>query len=114
MENLLRDGDYVPNGFGGFTRLSGTQALLARALFKLTCRRGALPFLPELGSRLYELGRERPAEREALAKQYCAQALSGMGLEIDEVKLTELAGGHARVEVWMTYQDEKQTLEVQI
>ena len=52
MENLLRDGDYVPNGFGGFTRLYGTQEVLARALFRLTCRRGSFPFLPELGSRL--------------------------------------------------------------
>ena len=58
MENLLRDGDYVPNGFGGFTRLYGTQEVLARALFRLTCRRGSFPFLPELGSRLQELGRE--------------------------------------------------------
>ena len=60
MENLLRDGDYVPNGFGGFTRLYGTQEVLARALFRLTCRRGSFPFLPELGSRLQELGREKP------------------------------------------------------
>ena len=44
MENLLRDGDYVPNGFGGFTRLYGAQEVLAKALFKLTCRRGSFPF----------------------------------------------------------------------
>ena len=31
MENLLRDGDYVPNGFGGFTRLYGAQEVLAKA-----------------------------------------------------------------------------------
>lgn len=114
MENLLRDGDYVPNGFGGFTRLTGTQEQLARALFKLTCRRGALPFLPELGSRLYELGKEKPAGREALARQYCAQALSGMGLEIESVKVTELPQGHARVEVWMTAQQAQEVLEVEI
>ena len=50
-ENLLRGGDYVPDGFGGFVRLQEEEALLERALFKLTCRRGAFPFLPELGSR---------------------------------------------------------------
>ncbi len=114
MENLLRDGDYVPNGFGGFTRLTGTQEQLARALFKLSCRRGALPFLPELGSRLYELGKEKPAGREALARQYCAQALSGMGLEIESVRVTELPQGHARVEVWMTAQQAQEVLEVEI
>ena len=114
MENLLRDGDYVPNGFGGFTRLYGTQELLARALFKLTCRRGSFPFLKDLGSRLYELGSLRPSEREAAAKIYCEQALQGMGLSVDDVKLTQLPSGQARVEVYLTCQDEKQALEVRI
>ena len=111
MENLLRDGDYVPNGFGGFTRLYGAQEVLAKALFKLTCRRGSFPFLQDLGSRLYELGRLRPSEREAAAKIYCEQALQGMGLTVDEVKLTQLPSGQASVEVCLTYQDEKQALE---
>ncbi len=76
-ENLLRGGDYVPDGFGGFVRLQEEEALLERALFKLTCRRGAFPFLPELGSRLRELGRLRPSARNAAAQQYAAQALEG-------------------------------------
>ena len=42
-ENLLRGGDYVPDGFGGFVRLQEEEALLERALFKLTCRRGGVP-----------------------------------------------------------------------
>ena len=86
MENLLRDGDYVPNGFGGFTRLYGAQEVLAKA----------------------------PSEREAAAKIYCEQALQGMGLTVDEVKLTQLPSGQASVEVCLTYQDEKQALEVRI
>ena len=49
MVNLCINGDYVPDGFGGFTRLQGTQALLQRSLFKLGCKRGSFPFLPELG-----------------------------------------------------------------
>ena len=114
MENLLRDGDYVPNGFGGFTRLYGTQEVLVRALFRLTCRRGSFPFLPELGSRLQELGREKPSAREAAAKIFCAEALRDMELEVDDVRLTQLPDGHARMEVWLTVQDEKQALEVRI
>lgn len=114
MENLLRDGDYVPNGFGGFTRLYGTQKVLARALFRLTCRRGSFPFLPELGSRLQELGREKPSAREAAAKIFCASALRDMELEVDDVRLTQLPDGHARMEVWLTVEDEKQALEVRI
>ena len=54
---------------------SVTQALLARVLLRLTARRGQFPFLPEMGSRLYLLGRERPSAREALALQYVTEAL---------------------------------------
>ena len=53
MELRLEQGDYVPNGAGGFQRLEGAEALLQRVLFRLTARRGQFPFLPELGSRLY-------------------------------------------------------------
>ena len=90
-ENLLRGGDYVPDGFGGFVRLQEEEALLERALFKLTCRRGAFPFLPELGSRLRELGRLRPSARNAAARQYAAQALEGMPTRTQ--KVIEAMGG---------------------
>ena len=75
MERKLMDGDYVPDGSGGLTTLSGGEEVLARVLFRLTARRGALPFLPRLGSRLGQLGRERPSARQALAAQYVAEAL---------------------------------------
>ena len=65
MEWKLMDGDYVPDGMGGLTALSGGEEVLARVLYRLTARRGALPFLPNLGSRLYQLGREKPAARQA-------------------------------------------------
>ena len=75
MEWKLAGGDYVPDGMGGLTALSGSGEVLARVLYRLTARRGGLPFLPELGSRLYQLGRERPTARQALAAQYVAEAL---------------------------------------
>ena len=65
MELQLENRDYVPDGHGGVTGLRGMEALLARTLFRLTARRGALPFLPELGSRLYQLSREKPSARQA-------------------------------------------------
>ena len=114
MENLLRDGDYVPNGFGGFTRLYGTQEVLARALFRLTCRRGSFPFLPELGSRLYALGREKPAARSDCARQYAAEALSGMGVAVTQAQVTSLPDGKARVTVQLRCEDETATLEVTV
>ena len=76
MERKLTQGDYIPDGTGGLTSLSGGEEVLARVLYRLTARRGALPFLPELGSRLYQLGREKPSQRQALAAQYVAEALA--------------------------------------
>ena len=90
MELRLEQGDYVPNGAGGFQRLEGAEALLQRVLFRLTARRGQFPFLPELGSRLYLVLREKPAARQALAEQYVAEALAGeSGLRVTEVSLTQ-------------------------
>ena len=110
----MRNGDYVPDGFGGFTRLQDLQALLQRALFKLQCRRGSFPFLPELGSRLADLGKEKPAMRQALAKQYCAEALEGMELEVVDVKLHTAADDHAWLEVYLSYDGEQVPVEVTI
>ena len=96
MELQLENRDYVPDGHGGVTGLRGMEALLARMLFRLTARRGALPFLPELGSRLYRLGRSAPSEREALARQYVAEALADeSGLSVTGVTLE--SGGTLRV-----------------
>ena len=75
MEWKLIDGDYVPDGTGSLTALTGGEEVLARVLYRLTARRGAFPFLPELGSRLYQLGREKPSARQALAAQYVTEAL---------------------------------------
>ena len=59
MELKLRDGDYVPDGAGGFVRCAGAEGVLQRALFLLTCRRGAFALLPDVGSRLYTLAGEK-------------------------------------------------------
>ena len=51
----------------GLSAAGGAEALPSAGAFRLTARRGQFPFLPELGSRLYQLGREKPSAREALA-----------------------------------------------
>ena len=76
MELMVRDGDYLPDGAGGFRRAQGAQELLQRVLWKLSIPRGSFPFLPELGSELYRLGRSTPSQREGVARQYVAQALA--------------------------------------
>ena len=88
MERKLVNGDYVPDGKGGLTVLTGAEEVLQRALFRLTARRGALPFLPELGSRLYLLGTLAPAARSLAAERYVTEALAPeTALRVEQVRL---------------------------
>ena len=93
VEWKLTEGDYVPDGKGGFTALTGSGEVLARVLYRLTARRGALPFLPGLGSRLYLLGREKPSARQALAGFFGGRLL-GRAVLLAELgnRLYELEG----------------------
>ena len=107
MEWKLEAGDYVPDGMGSLTSLSGGEEVLARALFRLTARRGRLPFMPELGSRLYLLGRERPSARQALAAQYVTEALrEEPDLSVREVELVQ-EGETGRLTVYLDWQGEE-------
>lgn len=89
MELKLFNGDYVPDGCGGLRRLQGQDELLARVLFRLTAKRGAFPFLPELGSELYRLTRFKRTERLPAARQYASEALRGENVQVREAELTE-------------------------
>ena len=95
MELMVRDGDYVSDERGDFRRAEGSDELLQRVLWKLSIPRGSFPLLPELGSRLHLLGRQKPSQRAALARQYAAEDLA------DEPELTvagaELEGSSLRV-----------------
>ncbi len=114
MTMKLSKGDYVPDGKGGFVRCGDTDALLMQALFRLSCRRGAFAFLPELGSRLYTLAGEKPSARQALARQYCAEALEGLDLDVAGVTVTDRADGTVQLRVTLTAPDGTETLEVTI
>ena len=101
MELLLKNGDYRPDGKGGFVRVVGDEELLQRVLFKLTVRRGSFPLLPELGSRLFELLRYKERQRESLARQYVAEALKDEdNLTVEHVAVTPVSGG-LRVKVFL-------------
>lgn len=114
MEWKLMEGDYVPDGSGGLTALSGGEEVLARVLFRLTARRGALPFLPRLGSRLYQLGRERPSARQSLAAQYVAEALrEEPQLSVNSVEL-EQSGPSGLLTVRLNWQGEELTAQVPV
>ena len=112
-ELLMKDGDYVPDGFGGFERKSGTEGLLARCLFRLGCRRGAFVWLPELGSRFFELGREKPSARRGAAKQFAMQALEGLPVQVEDV-LMRAIGDRAELQVILRTADGTTGLEVTV
>ena len=103
METKLVNGDYVPDGLGGVERLSGADALLGRVLYRLTARRGQFPPLPELGSRLYLLGRETGANRLA-ARHYVAEALAQEPVTVEDVTLTAAGEGRVHLAVFLKYQ----------
>lgn len=113
MALILRNGDYVPDGQGGFQRAEGAAQVLERVLWKLTVRRGSFPFLPELGSELYLLGQDKPGDREALAGQYVRQALADEDVSVKEVALRQ-EGGRAEVTVRMEWQGETLTAAVEV
>ena len=115
MELKIRNGDYIPDGIGGEKRAAGTEELLARALFRLSVRRGSFPFLPELGSELHRLGRERPSARLAAAKQYVAAALAEEpALTVEEVELTECGDALMALRVLLRADGERAALEVTV
>ena len=78
MELKIKDRDYVADGAGGLVRVSGWDELLERVLFKLSVRRGSFSLLPELGSKLHLLRREKG---EALADE---EGLTVTGVELAE------------------------------
>ena len=85
MELKIKDRDYVADGMGGLVRVSGWDELLERVLFKLSVRRGSFSLLPELGSKLHLLRREKGGNRTSAAKQYAAEE----GLTVTGVELAE-------------------------
>ena len=104
METKLANGDYVADGLGGVERLSGADALLGRVLYRLTARRGQFPPLPELGSRLYLLGRETGANRLTAARQYVAEALAQEPVTVEDVTLTAAGEGRVHLAGFLKYQ----------
>lgn len=114
MELLLKNGDYVPDGTGQFRRVTGAKELLARVLFKLCARRGSFPFLPELGSRLYLLGREKPAQRQKKCEEYVTEALSGEpDMKVTGVTLTD-SGERGTVTVDLLWQGTDLSVSVEV
>ena len=112
MAVKLEKGDYALCG-NTCVPLRGREAAFADALFRLQCRRGSFPFLPNLGSRLWRLGMERPADRTALARQFCAEALAGCAVQARDVTVREQAHS-LTVELTLALGEEGVNVEVSL
>lgn len=115
MELKIKNGDYVA-GAGRLETLAGSEALLQRVLYRLTARRGAFPFLENMGSRLHALGSVRRGQRAAAAKQYVAEALQEeTGITVTDVSYRETFGdGLGEVRVCLACEGERHTLEIAV
>lgn len=114
MALMLRDGDYVPDGSGGFRTVSGSAEVLERVLWKLSVRRGSFPLLPQLGSRLHLLSRAPAREREALAERYVKEALADEELTVDAVSLTDLGEGRGELVLSLLHQGQELKLTMEV
>lgn len=114
MELKLSNRDYVPDGTGGFTRLTETEELVAKALFLLTAKRGYFPLLPTLGSQLHLLGREVPSARDMVALQYANEALEGSGMTAVSATVTATGDDTATVAITVEADADYWDLEVYI
>lgn len=113
MRMRMKDGDYLPDGLGGFQQITGSGQLLSVALFLLTARRGKFSPMPEVGSRLYLLTREKPSRWESMAVSYAQEALSPLGLTVTKAVVTPGAEGLS-VEIYGEYQGEEMSLEATV
>ena len=109
MAAVLNNGDYTPDGKGGFAKDTGP---LAEILFRLSCKRGGFALLPELGSRLHLLGQEKPSRRSAAARQFAMEALEDLNVTVEDAAVTLDENGTARVTVFLTAEGDRLQVEV--
>ena len=108
------DGDYIPDGWGGFKTVTASEEILNRILYKLTARRGGFAPFPELGSRLYLLGREKQSARMSAAKQYVMEALADEDVAIEDVAVLEQDDDVLKVTIAFIYEGDRRSLELAI
>ena len=114
MELRLNDGDYTVTEQGALEVASGTEELLQRVLFRLKTHRGGFAPMPELGSRLYLLQREKPSHRQGAAEQYVLEALrEEEDLVVERVQLTQ-NGDTISVTVALLYQGESLRVALEV
>ncbi len=92
--------------------MSGTEEKLQRVLYKLICRRGGFAPYPKLGSRLYELMRTKPAERDSAARQFILEALENESDITLEYVQTAQNGDTLSVDIGLGLDGESKNIEL--
>lgn len=114
MELKLSEGRYVLDENHALQQIKDLEELKQRVALKLSVHRGSFMPLPDYGSRLYTLGRIRPAERETAARQFVLEALADEeSLSLDTLELTE-KNGDAFLNMTFSYGSETLIVETEI
>ena len=75
MDTALLEGDFCPDSRGLPVLLEGREELLQRVAICLTVKKGSFPYLPQLGSRLFQVNHPVEAVEEAReALRFCPEA----------------------------------------
>lgn len=105
MDMWIENGDYVPDGKGGFVMAEGIDAVVQRVIYRLSVPQGSFLPQPEFGSLLSTLCREKPSSWEALAGQYVRLAVEEEeDVTLDRVSLSPLTGGKVELTVYLLWQ----------
>ena len=105
MDLRLENGFYRPGKYRGADTVHGLEELGQRVVMKLSVPRGSFALLPDYGSRLHELGREKRSVWESVAARYVAEALEGeTDLRILRVAVDLPEAGRLKVDVELAYQ----------
>ena len=92
MALKIIDGRYALSDRGETVSVTGDDEITERILFKLKVRRGSFLPIPNLGSRLYLLPKEKRADMENAARGYITQALA----EETEVTVTNVTAQYEK------------------
>lgn len=107
MELKLADGKYLRGDKLGVAQVSELEELLQRIEMKLKIRRGAFLPLPDYGSRLHLLSRERPSNRQSAVRQYVLEALADENeVELDSLELMLGTEAEMRLSLVFIYKGE--------
>lgn len=104
-----------PTERGDFSGWRGRRPSFSRVLFRLTAGADSFPSCRSWAAALYQLGREKPSAREALALQYVTEALvQEPDLAVMGAELTETAPGQAALRADLNWRGTPLSVAVEV